>query len=233
MTFIRGALVEFLPTLLVPVPNVITFQFNPESMTHTWTQPEPPENACGAPTNPLAVKGQPGESFSFTIEMNADEEIADGTASAVIAEASGVYSRLAALEMLMYPASATETGLLGTVTAAIGSALGASGASDTPRGVPVSTMPTVLFVWGAGRILPVRLTTLTVTEKLYDRFLNPTYVEAQIGLRVLTTDELKADTDSLARVARAAYSYSQGLRQALAVANVVNSTESIIGMLPL
>ena len=42
-----------------------------------------------------------------------------------------------------------------------------------PRKVPVDTMPVVLFVWGLGRILPVRVTTLTLTEKLYDVSLNP------------------------------------------------------------
>ena len=39
---LKGALVKFTPTFLpVPVPNVIIFQYNPETMTHTWTQPEP------------------------------------------------------------------------------------------------------------------------------------------------------------------------------------------------
>jgi hypothetical protein len=38
-SYIRGALVEFMPTVLVPLPNVIIFQYNPETVTHTWTQP--------------------------------------------------------------------------------------------------------------------------------------------------------------------------------------------------
>ena len=38
---LKGALVEFMPTFLpIPLPNVIVFQYNPETMTHTWTQPE-------------------------------------------------------------------------------------------------------------------------------------------------------------------------------------------------
>ena len=32
--FLKGALVEFVPTFLVPVPNVIVFQFNPETIRH-------------------------------------------------------------------------------------------------------------------------------------------------------------------------------------------------------
>jgi hypothetical protein len=95
-------------------------------------------------------------------------------------------------------------------------------------------VPTVLFVWGPGRILPVRVTSLTITEKLYDAtLLNPTHAEAQIGLKVLTPDELQAVTGPLAGIAQAAYTFSQGLRQALAVANLANAAESIIGMLPI
>jgi hypothetical protein len=93
-------------------------------------------------------------------------------------------------------------------------------------------MPTVLFVWGPGRIVPVRVTTLTITERLYDSILNPTHAEAQLGLRVLTPNELSHASDILGGLAKVSYSYSQGLRQALAVANLINAGESIVGMIP-
>jgi hypothetical protein len=94
-------------------------------------------------------------------------------------------------------------------------------------------MPTVLFVWGPGRILPVRLTSLTVTEKLYDALLlNPTQVEAQVGIQVLTPDEVATlKPSSLKTIATVAYDYSQALREALALTNLANNTESVIGML--
>jgi hypothetical protein len=233
---LKGALIEFMPTLLVPVPNVIVFQYNPETTTHTWTQPEAAPPQPGLTTNnPMAVKGNPGESFSFTIAMDANDEIADGSApTAAIAEASGVYSRLAALEMLLYPASSGGSGLLGAVSAAATSALsGQSSGSNTS--VPQSVMPVVLFVWGPGRIVPVRVTGLTITEKLYDATLSPTHAEAQLSLRVLTPAELQGaakDNDVLASLAQTAYDYTLGLRQALAVANLANAAESIIGMIP-
>ena len=56
----KGALVEFMPTFLpVPLPNVIVFQYNPETMTHTWTQPEAAAGGAGGTetSNPLAVQG--------------------------------------------------------------------------------------------------------------------------------------------------------------------------------
>ncbi len=236
---LKGALVEFTPTYLpVPVPNVIVFQYNPETMTHTWTQPEPATSRAGsAPetSNPFAVKGMPGESFSFTIAMDANDEIADGSApTAALAQSTGIYSRLAPLELLLYPASVSRTGLTGAVSAAI--AAGLSGqAPAAASAVPQSVMPVTLFIWGPGRIVPVRVTGLTITEKLYDAALNPTHAEAQLSLRVLTPDQLaSASTDNavLASLATIAYNYTLSLRQELAAANLANAAESIIGMIP-
>jgi hypothetical protein len=237
--YMRGALVEFMPTFLSPLPNVILFQYNPETITHTWTQPEPaPSPGAGGRANPLAVKGLPGESFSFTIAVDAADTIADGNpVAAGVAEVSGVYSRLAALEMLQYPVDTTgSSGLLGSVSVSSGSgglSIGNSSPAQADRSVPQSQVPTVLWVWGPGRILPVRVTSLSITEKLYDSLLNPVRAEATLGLRVMTPEELVFVTGPLADLARTAYTYSQGLRQALAVANLANAVDSIIGMLPL
>ena len=228
--YLRGALVELLPTPLIPIPNIIVFQYNPESMSHAWTQPEAPKAGPNqTTTNPLAVEGNPGESFSFTLSLDAADSIADGGASGALARVSGVASRLAALEMLLFPSSDTEGGLLGTVTAA----LGGGGGGGPKRKVPSSTINTVLFVWGPGRIVPVRVTALTVTERLYDTLLNPVKADVQITLRVLTDQELKHNTDPLKDLARAANTYSHGLRQALAAANLVNSADDVLGMLPI
>jgi hypothetical protein len=232
--YLRGALIAFTETFPIPVPNVIIFQFNPESMTHTWTpattNPATPESTG----NPLAITGQPQESFSFTLVMDATDMIADGDAvETALATASGVYTRLAALEMLLFPTAPPGGGLIGSVTAAL--QIGGGSSTPTPsQQVPAAQLPTVLFVWGPGRIVPVRVTSLAITEKLYDAtLLNPTHVEAQLGLRVLTKRELQNVSGPLATVANTAYDYSQGLREALAIANLANAAESIIGMLPL
>jgi len=230
---LKGALVEFMPTFLpVPVPNVIVFQYNPETMTHSWTQPMPATRAGSEASNPLAVGGTPGEAFSFTIAMDARDEIADGRApAAALAAASGVYGRLAALEMLLYPTGPARPGLTGTVTAAVASAL--SGAVAGPvRTVPQSVLPMTLFIWGPGRIVPVRVTDLVVTEQLFDAALSPVHAEAQLTLRVLTPAELAAGGGVLGRLATVAYNYTLSLRQALAVANLANASESVIGMIP-
>jgi len=230
--YLRGAFIEFTESFPIPIPNVILFQYNPETMTHTWT----PAQTGGANTpgqtasNPLAITGPPEESFSFTIMMDAGDTIADGSVvTAGLAEVSGVYTRLAALEMLLFPTAPPGGGLVGSIS----SALGLSGPPAPSTSVPASQLPTVLFVWGPGRIAPVRVTTLTITEKLYDgTLLVPTHAEAQLGLKVLTPAELVFVDGPLGTLANAASTYTTGLREALAIANLANSVESIIGMLP-
>ena len=232
--YLRGALIEFTETFPLPIPNVIIFQYNPETMTHTWT---PATTAAPTPdhkTNPLTTTGPPQEAFSFTLVMDANDMIADGDAVETgLATVSGVYTRTASLEMLLFPTAPPGGGLIGSVTAALG--IGGGSSSPDPKTlVPAGQLPTVLFIWGPGRIVPVRVTSLTFTEKLYDPILlNPIHVEAQLGLRVLTPDELQFVDGPLGPLAKGAYTYSQGLREALALANLANAAESIIGMLPL
>jgi hypothetical protein len=239
--YLRGAFVQFMPTFLVPLPNVIIFQFNPETMTHTWQPSAPDSTPYGAnKPNPLAVKGLPGESFSFNLAMDASDMIADGgsnpvaAAAAGLATATGIHSRLAALEMLLYPTgSFASASLVGSVSSLASNVLAGSSSKKKTK-VPQFLMPTVLFVWGPFRIVPVRVKSLTITEKLYDALLlSPTHAEAQIAVDVLTPDEVTALQDSLKQVATVAYNYSQAFRQAMALANLANAADSIIGMLPL
>jgi hypothetical protein len=235
MTLIKGALVSFTPTFLVPLPNVTVFQFNPESLTHNWNQPDAGASASApgqAAGNPLAVPGFPGEDFSMTVIFDANQDIEDNVPiSAQLADVSGVYTRLAALEMMLYPVGGgAMSQLLGQASAALG--LG-GGSSSVTRTVPDSTIPVTLFVWGPFRIVPVRITGLTITEKLYDSALNPTHAEVQLKLRVFTPAELSAasaDNDVLSSLATVAYTYTLGVRQVGALANLGNAAASLVGM---
>jgi len=231
--YLRGALIVFTETFPSPVPRAIVFQYNPETMTHSWTPATTNPGKADAPADPLAITGEPQESFSFTLAMDANDMIAGGDpVESALAEASGVYTRLAALEMLLFPTPPPLGGLIGAVTTAL---LGIGSPSPDPtRQVPAASLPMVLFVWGPGRIVPVRVTSLTITEKLYSAaLLNPTHVEAQVALRVLTATELQQVHGPLGTVAQTAYGYSQALRQTLARDNLANAAESIIGMLPI
>jgi hypothetical protein len=232
--FVKGALVSFMPTFVGALPNVVVFQYNPETITHTWTIPPADPKAAN---DPLAVIGVPGEQFSFTLSLDSNEMIADGSSNPVgseLAKLSGAYTRLAALEMLQYPSGAFNGGLVGSVSSGISSAASTltGSSSAASQAVPQSDVPTVLFVWGPQRIVPVRVTALSITEKLYDSLLNPTHADVQITLRVLTPPELLAVQGIMGTLANVAYDYSQGLRQVQALANLGDAAASIIGMLP-
>lgn len=231
--FLHGAFVQFMQTFLIPAPNVIIFQFNPESISHSWS---PAQAASTDDDNPLAVSGAPAESFDFNLAMDANDMIADGSVIAQgLATANGIYTRLAALEMLLQPDTGGGNSLLGSVSiSSSGISLSGGASSSNKHTVPAAQLPTVLFVWGPGRILPVKVSSLSITETLYDPvLLNPIHAEAKVALQVLTPRELQHVNGPLADVAKIAYKYSQKLREALAIANLANSVESIIGMLPI
>jgi hypothetical protein len=236
MAGLKGALISFTPSFVGAVPNVIVFQINPETISHTWDEPEASRPPAGVRTNydPLAVTGVPGEKFSFTLILDSNDDIADATTNPIAAASavlSGAYPRLAALEMLQYPMASFST-LLGQVSSTL-STNSAGAPSVSTINVPASQVPVVLFVWGPARIVPVRVTDLQITEQLYDELLNPVHAEAQIGLRVLTPDELAAVQEPMRDIANVAYVYTQGLRQAQAAANLgATAAASIIGMLP-
>jgi len=245
MAGLKGALLSFTATGglgLPPLPNVIVFQINPETITHAWTEaasPPPPQPKPNEPpihVSALAVTGNPGESFSFTLMLDSDEQISDVSTDpvgAALATASGVYTRLAALELLQFPSPPAGGGLVGAVSAAASAATqGASASDSSSQAVPVSQVPVVLFIWGAMRIVPVRVTAFSVNEKLFDELLNPTHAEAAITLSVLTPQDLADVPSPMGGIAMAAYNYTQGLRQTQAIANLAESAASIIGMLP-
>jgi hypothetical protein len=50
--------------------------------------------------------------------------------------------------------------------------------------------PLTVFVWGSKRVVPVRLTDLSITEEAFDPNLNPIRAKASLSLRVLTYQDL-------------------------------------------
>ncbi len=55
--------------------------------------------------------------------------------------------------------------------------------------VPAAPVPT-LFVWGARRVVAVRLTQFNVTEEQFDASLNPVRARVSLGMQVLTYEDL-------------------------------------------
>ena len=239
----KGALLSFMPTFIGSVPNVIVFQYNPETITHAWTAAGKSAQAANpkAGVDPMAADGVPGESFSFKLSLDANDMIADGSANpvaAALASASGVYTRLAALEMLQYPSGAfSGASLVGSVSASIsigGAQRRRSPPAPRPRARPCPDprSPRCCSSGGRNASCPSASPQLSTNETLYDSSLNPIHAEVSITLRVLTPEEISGMTGEMKQIAQVAYIYSQGLRQVQAVANLGDAAASIIGMLP-
>ena len=231
----KGALVAYPPTAGAPNPIVTAFQFNPEKMVHTWSQEAPAGKPGVEAGNPMAVAGMPGETFQFRILLDADDDVVGPSGPARPGRAGSRRVRPpggtgdAAVPRRECPGTA-----VGTVSAAT-TCSPSSGTAARTWAVPNSIVPIVLFVWGPKRVVPVRVTTLTITETLYDAQLNPTHAEADIALRVLTPAELVAarpDAGTPAETAQVAYEQMLDRRRQWAATDAANAPTSIIGMLP-
>jgi hypothetical protein len=259
---LKGALIYFGAPMLIPVPNIIIFQYNPETMTRTLTPWQPPakrvvaeydqsgknlknESELKAYNETLAKLSQPydpAETFSLVLELDATDAL-EHPETHPVAVATGVADRLAAIEMLLYPpGDSLLGGLLGSVSGSVsfsagGLSVGGSAGVDSEQ-LKRKDAPIVLFFWGPGRIVPVRITALSIEEQQYSPLLYPTRAKATIGIRVLDLDDLVQVTGDMATgaaadIARACYKFTRGQREVLATANLANSVESIIGMLPI
>jgi hypothetical protein len=238
---LKGALIEFSERFIGPIPNVIVFQYNPETMTRTlevWSQNGGGESSASNDTSHTAQPFDPPESFTLALELDAADAL-ENPESHPVAFISGVADRIAAMEMLLYPQGDSLLGdLLGSISgslsiggASIGGALGgaAGGVQPASRG----TVPVVLFVWGPGRIVPVRLTSFSVEEEAYSPLLYPIRAKVTIGLKILTPKDFPACNRKLSEdLAITAFKFTRKQKEVLAAANLANSVESILGMLP-
>jgi len=168
---LHGAIVAI--TLPNPLPRVIAFQYNPETLTRTLeAQMAGDENADRAEA--LRLKGAPVETIKLDIEIDASDQLENNDP---IAREHGIYPQLSSLEMLIYPA--TPTVIANSILLNLG----------TIEIIPPAA-PFTLFIWGPKRILPVRLTEFSITEEAYDVKLNPIRAKVSLGLRVLSYNDL-------------------------------------------
>ncbi len=82
---------------------------------------------------------------------------------------------------------------------------------------PPNLLPVVLFFWGPFRLLPVNVTSLSISEVEYDPQLNPTRAEVSVSLQVVTPPTLAPG------LMLGAYKYTQGVKEAMAALNLANS----------
>lgn len=157
------------------VVRVIVLQYNPDTLSRTLqVQGAGPES--GDRLDVLRLKGAPIETIKLEAEIDAADQLAQPDAFPKAAR-FGISPQLAAIEDCVYPNSAT-------VQSNIDSA-----GSGTLEIIPAET-PLALFTWGANRVLPVRITELSVTEEAFTPELNPLRARVSLTLRVLTTNDV-------------------------------------------
>ena len=155
------------------VLRIIPLQYNPDTLTRSF-QIRGVGAESGDRIEALRLKGPPVETIKVEAEIDATDklEVVDGDATQM-----GVHPLLAALEVLIYPTSAALQD---------NNATAASGSLEI---VAVEAALTV-FVFGPRRIVPVRITELSITEEAFDTALNPIRAKISLGMRVLTIDDV-------------------------------------------
>ncbi|MFF2955041.1 hypothetical protein ACFVVU_27285 [Kitasatospora sp. NPDC057965] len=166
---VRSGLVIVDPQRGTP-QRIVVLQFNPDSLERSLAPQVGGADGSGDRTEALRLKGPAVETWKFTAELDATDQLD-------VPAPNGIHPQLATLELLVQPPSARLRS---------NQALAAVGTLEiTPIEAPLT-----LFTWGGKRILPVRLTELTITEEAFDIDLNPIRATVAIGLRVLTVSDL-------------------------------------------
>jgi hypothetical protein len=235
-----GALIQFSAAMIVPIPNIIVFQYNPESITRSLS-PYDPKGGEGLTAEELSTKTledrqkaamaqpfDPAETFTLNLLIDSTDHLeTPDQFPHQVTVVTGVADRLAAFEMLLYPAGDS---LLGGLLGLAGASLSAFGSDTTKTPEPRKAVATTLFVWGPGRIVPVRLTSFNVEEVQYNQLLYPHRARIAVGMRVVTSGELRLIQPQKFehKIAAVAYDFTRGQKEVLALANIANTIESIV-----
>jgi hypothetical protein len=221
---VKGAIVKLGEGFLGPIPNIIVFQYNPENLSRQFTSSVVLKGTqMDAEAETTDEPFDPRESFNITLELDATDAL-EHPETHPVAAVYGVADRIAALEMLLYPVVADD--VISGQTSAIG---------PSQEAVPKNKVPVLLFIWGPGRILPVRISSFSIEEQSFSPTLFPIQAKVSLGLKVLKLESFasKSKDRTLSEdLAVMSYMYTKGLREGLALANLANGAESILAMLP-
>jgi hypothetical protein len=169
---LRGGLVLVDPRT-GSVLRIIALQYNPDTMTRSL-QIRGVGAESGDHLEALRLKGPPAETIKVDAELDATDDLESNDSQA---REVGLHPQLAALETIVYP---TSSHLVSNHAEA------RSGSIE----IAPQEAPLPLFVFGPKRIVPVRITELSITEEAFDTALNPIRAKVSLGMRVLTTDDI-------------------------------------------
>lgn len=218
---LKGALIEYGSDFLGPLPNVVIFQFNPESLTRNI---EIPPRPTGSSAREISQAGEKSvEKIRLTAHFSAADQLKSNNP---LARTFGIGPQIAALEKMVHPAGKIS-GLIGKAIDAIGDVIFGGGNTCPNQPIPREKYPRILFIWGLTRVLPVVIDSMNITEQHYDSLLNPIQAEVSLGLSVLTMDPCLDDA-----VAKGALEYSTLAKEAQAIANLANTAQQVKDIIP-
>lgn len=218
---LRGALIEYASDFLGPIPNVVIFQFNPESLSRSI---EIPQRASGSRSRETDQAGEiPVEKITLKAYFSAADKLKDNNA---LARLVGIGPQLAALEKMVRP-KGIISGALGQALDAIGDAISSGGSGEATQSIARENYPRILFIWGLTRVLPVTVDSMSIDETEFDHNLNPVQAEVSLGLTVKIIDPHSKDP-----VAKGASEYSELAKDAQAVANLASTITQATDLIP-
>lgn len=174
---VKGGLVQLDPASGRTL-RVIALQYNPDTLTRSL-QLQGTGAEGGDRSQALRLRGAAVETLKVEAEIDATDRLEQPDQNATTVE-RGLHPEIAALELLVQPSSEALQA---------NDALSRSGVLEV---LPIQ-QPLTLFVWGSNRVVPVRVTDLSITEEAFDTRLNPIRVKVSLGLRVLSVDDLGFD----------------------------------------
>jgi hypothetical protein len=159
------------------VGSVVVLQYNPDSISRTL-QPRTTAAEPGDRLEALRLTGPPHETIKFEAEIDATDQLErPDLAANEPATTGGLLPTLAALEALVTPTARQLQAL---------DSLYDQGQFEV---IPTEAPLTVL-VLGARRVVPVRITSLSITEEAFDAALHPIRAKANVECKVLSTNDL-------------------------------------------
>lgn len=200
---LKGAIVGV--DIFNPLASVVVFQYNPDTLTRRLEARSTGGTDGGERSEAFRLSGPPKETITLNVEIDAVDQLEQGNP---LAMTQGVFPTLSALEMLLYPKSAKI--IADVVQARLGII------EILPPEAPMT-----LFVWGLHRVLPVRLTSLSVTEEAYDPALNPIRAKVDLSLYVLSYADLKMEHPGYTL-----YMAHQIAKELTATSNIFNSLQN-------
>lgn len=156
------------------VDRIITLQYASETLSRSLEV----QSIADEPdrSQPLRLTGPAVETITLEAELDATDQLEHPDDNPDVV-ASGIFPALSALEIMLHPTSAQLE------------RQNAQGSAGSFEITPAET-PLALFVWSANRIVPVRVTSLSITEEYFDANLNPIRAKVSLTLRVLSVDDL-------------------------------------------